>query len=128
MYHIKCHNAIKENAKNQNCNKLLKLINLAEQLDLIFIYAYNREFPALLSEPSKSIKYIEIIDKVLYKNFGINANIIKSEENCTILFDRLPEYLKLDKKQFKLYYSRISALQEMLEKVQKFDLNELPKL
>ena len=27
----RCHNAIKENAKNQNCKKLLKLLELAEQ-------------------------------------------------------------------------------------------------
>lgn len=127
MYHIKCHNAIKDNAKNQNCKKLLKLIEKAEQLDLIFIFAYNRHFPALLSKP-ENIKYIEIIDKILYKNFGINATIIKSESDCIVLFDRLPDFIKLDKKQFKLYSSRIEAIKEMFELVQKFNLDELPVL
>ena len=128
MYHLKCHKAIKDNATNQNCKKLLKLIKKAEQLDLVFVFAYNRHFPASLSEPEKNIKYIEIIDKILYKNFGINATIIKSESCCTVLFDRLPDFIKLDKKQFKLYSSRIEAIKEIFELVQKFNLDELPIL
>ena len=128
MYHLKCHKVIKENAHNQSCTKLLKLIDLAEQLDLIFVYAYNRHFPASFSEPEKNIKYIEIIDKTFYKNFGINTTIIKSESNCSVLFDRLPEFIKLDKKQFKIYIKRIEAIQEMFEKVQKFNLDDLPIL
>ena len=128
MYHIKCHKAIKENAISQNCKKLLKLIELAEKLDLVFIYAYNRHFSASLSEPKKNIKYIEIIDKIFYKVFGINVTIIKNESDCSILFDRLPEFIKLNQKQLKIYYSRIEAIQKMYYKIKDFDLKDLPIL
>ena len=128
MYHIKCHKAIKENAKNQNCTKLLKLIDLAEQLDLVFVYAYNRHFSASLHEPEKNIRYIEIIDKTLYKNFGINVTIIKNETESLVLFDRLPEFLKLNEKQFKIYTARIEAIKEIFEKIKKFNLEDLPNL
>lgn len=128
MYHIKCHKAIKENAINQNCKKLLKLIELAEKLDLVFVYAYNRHFSASLSEPEKNIKYIEIIDKTFYKVFGINVTIIKNESDCSILFDRLPEFIKLNQKQLKIYYSRIEAIQKMYYKIKDFDLKDLPIL
>lgn len=128
MYHIKCHKAIKENAKNQNCTKLLKIIDLAEQLDLIFVYAYKRHFSASLNEPEKNIKYIEIIDKTFYKNFGINVTIIKNETESLVLFDHLPEFLKLNKKQFKIYTARIEAIKEIFEKIKKFNLEDLPNL
>lgn len=128
MYYKKCHKAIKENAINQNCKKLLKLIDQAEKLDLDFIYAYNRKFPSSLNNPSKNIKYIEIADSILNKNFDINANIIKSETECITLFDRLPEFMKLNKKEFKIYISRINAIQEMFNSVQKFNLDDLPVL
>lgn len=128
MYHIKCHKVIKENAINQNCKKLLKLIELAEKLDLIFVYAYDRYFSASLSEPKKNIRYIEIIDKTFYKVLGINVTIIKNESDCSILFDRLPEFIKLNQKQLKIYYSRIEAIKEMFDKVKNFDLKDLPIL
>ena len=44
------------------------------------------------------------------------------------MFDRLPEFIKLNKKEFKMYTSRIDAIKEMFNSVQKFNLDDLPIL
>lgn len=124
----KCHNAIKENAKNQGCKKLLKLIELAESVDLLFIYAYDRTFPASLSEPIKNIKYIEIIDFILKKKFDIKATLIKNSDGIVFLYETSKNPLKFNYKEHKLFNERIQILKSFSEKLNNFNMEELPKL
>ena len=124
----KCHNAIKENAKNQNCKKLLKLIELAEYYGLLFLYAYNKKFPATLKDPEKYIKYIEIIDPVLLKKLDIKVTLIKSSERLSILYENKESTRSLNFKQNKIFIKRLQSIDIISQLLNKFDLDDLPKL
>ena len=124
----KCHNAIKENAKNQNCKKLLKLIELVEYYGLLFIYAYNKKFPATLKEPEKYIKYIEIIDPVLLKKLDIKVTLIKSSEQLSVLYENKESVRSLNFKQNKIFIKRLQSIDTISQLLNKFNLEELPKL
>lgn len=124
----KCHEAIKENAKNQNCKKLLKLIELAEYYGLLFLYAYNKKFSATLKDPEKYIKYIEIIDPILLKKLDIKVTLIKNSERLNILYENKESYKLLNFKQNKIFIKRLQSIEIMSQLLNKFDLEELPKL
>lgn len=129
MYN-KTHKAIKENAENQNCDSLLKLIKVAEDYGLLFIYAYKKVFNAYLNNPEKIIKYIEVVDKYCYKHFNLNILIIKSESGtCVSLVERFKDEKAVNKfsvKEFKKYSERLLAAYNFSKELEKFDLDELP--
>lgn len=124
----KCHNAIKENAKNQNCKKLLKLIELAESINLLFIYAYDRTFQATVTESIKNIKYIEIIDSILKNKFNIKATLIKNSKEMLFLYEMPQNTLKFSYKEQKLFNERIEILKSFSDKIKNFNMDELQKL
>ena len=124
----KCHNAIKDNAKNQNCKKLLKLIELAETVDLLFIYAYDRTFPASMNEPLKNIKYIELIDSILKNKFNIKATLIKNSKELLFLYEMHQNVIKFSYKEQKLFSERMEILKSFADKIKNFNMDELPKL
>lgn len=124
----KCHEAIKENAKNQNCKEFLNLIKIAEDMNLVFIYGYNRIFSATNKEPEKSIKYIEVIDLILLKKLNLKITLIKNSEDTIILYENNSNILKLNIKQNKLLNKRLQYVQQFSEILNKFNLDRLPIL
>lgn len=126
MYN-KTHKAIRENAEAQNCKKLLKLIDLADFLDLKFVYAYKRHF----HNPENVIRYIEVIDLFCKKNFDFNLIIIKNETKgsfINISYKEPVELVQLDYKVMKKYTKRITIANQFLQELNKFNLNDLPNM
>ena len=125
----KCHEAIKENAKNQNCKKLLKLIQSIEEESLMIIYAYNRHFPSGLNFDEKNIKYIEIVDPILQKKLNIKLSIIKNEKETIVLQEYSQnQFYKIKPLEFVLITKRINSINKILKLVKNFNLDELPVL
>ena len=126
----KCHKAIIENAENQGKDKLLKLIRLAEDYKLKFVYAYKKHFEAYLGNPERIIKYIEVIDPYCKKNLFLNITIIKNEKEVTIsITNRFKDQEAVNKfsvKEFKKYTERLLAAYNFSKELEKFDLNDLP--
>lgn len=126
----KIHKAVRQNAENQNCKKLLKLIDLADSYNLKVIYAYKKHFKAYLNNPEKVVKYIEVIDLYCRKRFNQTITIIKNENGSFISL--IDTYLnqeavsKFTPEQFKKYVNRLTIASNFLQELKKFNLDDLP--
>lgn len=127
MSYKKCHQAIKDNATNQDCLELLKLIGQAEKLHLYFIFAYHKTFmPLLPNEQIKEMDYIEVVSERLLKRYGVRVSIIKNNSDITVTFHDLPNTIKLDKRGIKNFYKDIEAVYQMAELLKGFNMKKLP--
>lgn len=129
MNYKKCHNAIIENAKHQGCQKLLKLISLAEELHLRFIFAYHKIFkPLLPNEIQKEMDYIEVVSEGLHNNFSIDVAIIKNNDVIKVTYYNMPNTLNLDTRKLNQLNKEFTNIGKMVEALKKFDMKGLPQI
>ena len=129
MNYKKCHNAIIENAKSQNCFELLEIIKEAEKLHLKFVFAYHKIFlPMLPNDPIKEMDYIEIVSEKLVNKYNTPVSIIKTDKGVTVTFHDIPNTIKLDPHMLKGFYKEIESIYKMAGILEKFELKNLPTI